>query len=800
MANKQIKDFDLKESIDGEEDLLIQDNGITKRIKTSKLMNNLDLSNYYTKAEVDKLLANTDLSIDMADYYDKATIDNLLAKKANASHTHSYNNLTDKPSIPSIDGLATKKEVTDGLATKSDATHNHDKVYAPITHEHKQYLTSHQNISGKADKTYVDAELAKKSDKTHTHSYNNLTDKPTIPSTANLATKTELTNGLATKANKSEIPSLEGYATETFVTNKIAEASLSGGEVDLSEYATKDELATKSNTDHTHSYNDLTGKPTIPTKTSDLNNDSGYLTSHQDISNLALKSEIPDVSSFITSDDLPTVPTKVSELANDKNYISSIPSEYVTETELTAKGYLTSHQDISGLQTKTDNNLTTTSKEVVGAINEVKDMADLILDTEVRLDKTYSSSKIYSAIQDAIDSSKNFTLNEIEKMSGASYKVVTSTAEMTDGKIIYLLENGATYDMYIVEEAGTVTKIGDTAIDLSSYLKITDAESTYLKKTDATITYTAQTSFNNHINDTVAHLTQLEKNKLLTTDNITSTINNNSDNTQIPSAKATYDLANTKANTNHTHNTSDIKGLSIPTKVGELTNDAGYISEVINNLTSTDTDKPLSANQGKVLKTELDKTNAKLGEKADKSYVDDKANETISDPTELDTDKYIKNGFYSIGDATKRTNLPIQKVGTLLVYYAGHYVIQEYILNENLRRFMRRSTDKGTNWSAWQELATMDNVVQCVENKKPNAKTVSFELSSTKWNCGTIYGNTNNGGNFKYDYYVTLEGNVELVKQDNGQKGSITASLSGTTLTLTANGNTDFKTVTIIKS
>ena len=394
MANKQIKDFDLKESIDGLEDLLIQDNGITKRIKTSKLMNNLDLSNYYTKAEVDKLLANTDLSIDMADYYDKATIENLLAKKANASHTHSYNNLTDKPSIPSIDGLATKEELTEGLATKSDATHNHDKVYAPITHEHKQYLTSHQNISGKADKTYVDAELAKKANVSHTHSYNDLTDKPTISNTANLATKTELTNGLATKANKSEIPSLEGYATETFVTNKIAEASLSGGEADLSGLATKAELATKAdktaiptktsqltndsgfltehqnisskadktyvdaelakkaNKSHAHSYNDLTDKPSIPsttnlatkkeltdglaTKSDKVHTHDQYLTEHQDLSDYALKTE------------LPTVPTKVSQLTNDSGFIKSIPSEYVTETELNAKKYLTAHQDISG--------------------------------------------------------------------------------------------------------------------------------------------------------------------------------------------------------------------------------------------------------------------------------------------------------------------------------------------------------------------------------------------------------------------------------------------------------------------
>lgn len=56
----------------------------------------------------------------------------------------------------------------------------------------------------------------------------------------------------------------KGLATETFVTNKIAEASLSGGDVDLSGYATKEELSKKSDKTHNHSYNDLTDKPTIP--------------------------------------------------------------------------------------------------------------------------------------------------------------------------------------------------------------------------------------------------------------------------------------------------------------------------------------------------------------------------------------------------------------------------------------------------------------------------------------------------------------------------------------------------------
>ena len=114
----------------------------------------------------------------------------------------------------------------------------------------------------------------------------------------------------------------------------------------LAEYAKKSELFSKD-------YNDLTNKPTIPsidglastsyvdskvaeidvpTKTSDLINDSGFLTEHQSLADYAKKSEIPDVSGFLTS----------------------IPDEYVTETELDAKGYLTEHQSLAEYAKKSD--------------------------------------------------------------------------------------------------------------------------------------------------------------------------------------------------------------------------------------------------------------------------------------------------------------------------------------------------------------------------------------------------------------------------------------------------------------
>lgn len=56
---KQIQDMPLKTGVSGNEDILIQDNGVTKRIKASEFMDEsstVDLSEYYTKTEVDDLI------------------------------------------------------------------------------------------------------------------------------------------------------------------------------------------------------------------------------------------------------------------------------------------------------------------------------------------------------------------------------------------------------------------------------------------------------------------------------------------------------------------------------------------------------------------------------------------------------------------------------------------------------------------------------------------------------------------------------------------------------------------------
>ena len=136
------------------------------------------------------------------------------------------------------------------------------------------------------------------------------------------------------------------------------------------------------------SVNGMTGDVVleIPSKTSQLENDSGFLTEHQSLADYAKKSEIPDVSGFLTSipdeyiteaeldakgyltehqslenyatkdyvSNALTPYAKTSDIPDVSKFITEIPSEYVTETELNAKGYLTEHQSLADYSTTTE--------------------------------------------------------------------------------------------------------------------------------------------------------------------------------------------------------------------------------------------------------------------------------------------------------------------------------------------------------------------------------------------------------------------------------------------------------------
>ena len=334
--------FNVPEGMEDAELSIATEDYVKNAIAEAELNNKeVDLEAYYTKDQVDALIP------DISKFITEIPSEYVTEEELDAK------------------GYITEHQDLSHLAEKD---HTHDN-YADKQHEHEQYLTEHQDLSEYAKK----AELFSKD-------YNDLDNKPTIPSIYGLATEEYVNNAisnieipevdlegyaklsdipdvskfieeipaeyiteaeldekgfltehqdLSEYAKKSDIPNTdefitmtdveaknyltevpEGFATESFVKNAIAEAELSDKDVDLSGLATKDEikdLASISYVDEKVAEIDI---PTIPTNISAFTNDAGYLTEHQDLSEYAKKSELPT------------------------DYITTIPDEYITEAEL----------------------------------------------------------------------------------------------------------------------------------------------------------------------------------------------------------------------------------------------------------------------------------------------------------------------------------------------------------------------------------------------------------------------------------------------------------------------------------
>ena len=192
------------------------------------------------------------------------------------------------------------------------------------------------------------------------------------------------------------------------------------------------------------SVNGMTGDVVldIPSKTSDLVNDSGfltqipdeyvteteleakgYLTEHQSLADYAKKSEIPDVSGFLTS----------------------IPDEYVTEAELDAKGYLTQHQSLSEYAKKSE----LFSKDYNDLTNK-----PTIPSVEGLASTQYVDEKV-STKQDTLTAGSNITIeNGVISASGGSYTLPVADYDTLGGVKAKQTESDKNYGVvYIDSEA-----------------------------------------------------------------------------------------------------------------------------------------------------------------------------------------------------------------------------------------------------------------------------------------------------------------------------------------------------------
>ena len=273
------------------------------------------------------------------------------------------------------------------------------------------------------------------------------------------------------------------------------------GKIDISQYATKDELSSAV------SSIDLSGyalKGEIPSldgyaKTTDIPSVEGLATKSyvdENIAKVATSGDI-DLSNYVTKDTvytkaqtdalIPSVPSRVSQLENDSNYLSSIPEEYVTDTELNAKGYLTSHQDLSAYALKTEIP-TVPSLDGYATTEYVNNAIANVPTTD--LSNYYTKAETYSKTE----------VDTLVANSGGSSSGGTTPTPTPDPVPTPDPKPTETYNVTIESSTNTI-KVGGSYKTLTA--KVTDANGNDVTANyaDATFTWTCSIDGNDYTNN-----------------------------------------------------------------------------------------------------------------------------------------------------------------------------------------------------------------------------------------------------------------------------------------------------------
>jgi hypothetical protein len=205
----------------------------------------------------------------------------------------------------------------------------------------------------------------------------------------------------------------------------------------------------------TGSYTDLSNQPTIPSKTSDLTNDSGFLTSAAigalDKADTAVIGQYVSAVSeedgviSVTREALPSVPSKTSDLTNDSGYQTSAQ----VESTVIGKGYQTSAQVESAINAKGYQTSAQVEAAIKAQISTVYKPGGSVAFTALPTPDADHLGLVYN-VTDAFTTTDSFL-----EGSGKSYPAGTNVAVVLSGTS-YL------FDVY----AGF--------IDLSDYIKSSD--------------------------------------------------------------------------------------------------------------------------------------------------------------------------------------------------------------------------------------------------------------------------------------------------------------------------------------
>lgn len=236
-----------------------------------------------------------------------------------------------------------------------------------------------ESIENKADKSVVDELVQTVGEKANQSTVDELSAKvEAIPSKEEIALKSDL-DGYVKSEDMPEIPSLDGYATEEFVLNKIAEAELNDKDIDLSNYVTKSDIANFVTKDEVPSVEGLATTTYVDEKVAEIKVPS--------IDNLATKEEIAGVKTWVNEQGFLTEHQDISGkqdvigdledirlgAAAGATALQEIPAEYITESELNDKGYLT-EESLNGFAKESDLANYFTKEEINNMFDSINDL------------------------------------------------------------------------------------------------------------------------------------------------------------------------------------------------------------------------------------------------------------------------------------------------------------------------------------------------------------------------------------------------------------------------------------------
>lgn len=277
---------------------------------------------------------------------------------------------------PGSDASVTKQNV-ESVLTGDITSHNHDSryisksntsTYTPTTDYHpatKKYVDDTvaavdvtEQISGKADKTYVDSKLDTKVDKEEgkglsTNDYSN-DDRQKVSNIVDYVTAMRSTTSINTMNLSLDKKNVITGSTYTVGSVTFNSASSKSAGVLTASYFEKldalpsaDELDQKINTAIGSVYRvkgSVANYEALPTKDVSI----GDVYNLEDTgANYVATSTTPDWDKLSETVDLSGYLTKADAASTYQpkgNYLTSVPEEYVTETELNAKGYATTTQ------------------------------------------------------------------------------------------------------------------------------------------------------------------------------------------------------------------------------------------------------------------------------------------------------------------------------------------------------------------------------------------------------------------------------------------------------------------------